>query len=119
VEQRGPVKALFDLFQARPGLVLWSALGALLFLVFMALALVGAFSGGGNARQRRLLVLFVLYVVATAQVVDAAQSRHRAPAEFALCLLAVAGWAALRSKRAQRQRNKDFIYSRVEPYLGR
>ena len=122
VEQRGPVKALFELLRARPGLVFWSALGAVLFLVFMALALVGAFSANAGAESRRrrgLLALFVLYVLATAQVVDAAQSRHRAPAEFALCLLAVAGWAALRGKRAQHLRSKDFIYRRAEPYLGR
>jgi len=43
-------------------------------------------------------VLFPLYIAATAQVVDAAQSRHRAPAELALCLLAVAGLPVLRCR---------------------
>jgi hypothetical protein len=46
-----------------------------------------------------MLVAFVLYVFATATVVDAAQSRQRAPAEFALCLLAVAGFCVLQRRR--------------------
>ena len=43
-----------------------------------------------------IVALFPLYVFATALAVDAAQSRHRAPAELALCLLAAAGLPALR-----------------------
>jgi len=42
------------------------------------------------------MIGFVAYIFLTAQVVDAAQSRHRAPAEFALCVLAVAGYLRLR-----------------------
>ena len=86
------------LVRAQPGLVLSSAASALLFTGLMALAVYGALALRRN-REALLLALFVLYVFATAQAVDAAQSRHRAPAEFALCVLAVAGWAALRRRR--------------------
>ena len=37
-----------------------------------------------RSREWLLLSAFVLYIFATAQAVDAAHSRHRAPAEFAL-----------------------------------
>jgi hypothetical protein len=98
VEQQGVAAALGALVRAQPGLVLSSAVAALLFTGLMALALYGALALRRN-REALLLALFVLYVFATAQAVDAAQSRHRAPAEFALCVLAVAGWAALSRRR--------------------
>jgi hypothetical protein len=94
VEKRGYVALVDDLMDAQPGLVLLAAGAALLFLAFMALAAWGAWHS-----RAWLLTAFVLYVFATAQAVDAAQSRHRAPAEFALSILAVAGW--LRLRRAQ------------------
>lgn len=65
-----------------------------------------------------MLGAFVLYTIAAAQIMDAVQSRHRAPAEFALSLLAVAGWAALRRKRELHKKNKGLIYSRREPSFG-
>ncbi len=113
VESRGVAAALLEVFQEQPGLIVSSALGAVLFLVFAALAAYGALS---RIREREwlLLALFVLYVVATSQVVDAAQSRHRAPAEFALSLLAVAGWLALRKRRP----GVRPAATRVEPTLG-
>ena len=98
VEQQGFAAALGALVRAQPGLVLSSAVSALAFTAFMALALHGALALRRN-REALLLALFVLYVFATAQAVDAAQSRHRAPAEFALCVLAAAGWAELRRRR--------------------
>lgn len=103
LESNGPVGALLPLLRAEPGLMLSSALGALLFTAVVALAAVGTFAALLRGR-RELLILaaFVLYVGATAQAVDAAQSRHRAPAEFALCLLAAAGWRVLRARRADR-----------------
>ena len=81
--------------------MLSSALASVLFTLLMALAAYGAVVSLAR-REWLLLTLFVLYVAATAQVVDAAQSRHRAPAEFALCLLAVAGWRALQSRKDKR-----------------
>jgi hypothetical protein len=73
----------------------------------MALALAGAWCWARDAYGARtaddagkalrlLMIGFVAYIFITAQVVDAAQSRHRAPAEFALCVLAVAGWLRMR-----------------------
>ncbi|HET7198211.1 MAG TPA: hypothetical protein VFI86_06055, partial [Burkholderiales bacterium] len=98
LEQRGFGGALAGLLSAQPALVLSSALAAVLFTGLMALALGGALALRRN-REAMRLALFVLYVFATAQAVDAAQSRHRAPAEFALCVLALAGWAALERRR--------------------
>jgi hypothetical protein len=97
VEQRGVVAALWEVFRQQPGLIVCSALGAALFVVFMALAACGALSRI-RSREWLLLAAFVVYIFATAQAVDAAHSRHRAPAEFALCILAVAGWLALRRR---------------------
>jgi hypothetical protein len=98
LESEGAVKTFLRLLREQPGLVISSALGSLAFAAFVALAVYGAVSAARGPRRRALLLLaaFVLYVGVTAQAVDAAQSRHRAPAEFALCLLALAGWAARR-----------------------
>jgi hypothetical protein len=97
VERRGVVAALWQVFREQPGLILSSAAGAALFVAFMALAIYGAWSRI-HSREWLLLAAFVVYIFATAQAVDAAHSRHRAPAEFALCILAVAGWLALRRR---------------------
>jgi hypothetical protein len=103
LERAGAWATLRDMSRRDPGLVLVAAGGAALFAGFMLLAFAGALAWLGDKgvaprvrRLRIMIVLFPLYIVATAQVVDAAQSRHRAPAEFALCLLAVAGLPALR-----------------------
>ena len=97
VEQRGAAAALLAVFREQPGLILFSGIGAALFTVFMAFAAYGAWSRI-RSREWLLLAAFVVYIFATAQAVDAAHSRHRAPAEFALCILAVAGWLALRRR---------------------
>ena len=99
VERHGLRAALAQMWRTQAGLVFVSGLAAAFFVAFMALALVGAFS---TNRLRLLLAGFVLYVFFTAQAIDAAQSRHRAPAEFALCVLAVAGWARMRAALAVR-----------------
>ena len=82
-----------------------AVVGLVVIAIFIVLAVYGATTWLRNSpvgsdlwRARALLAGFVVYVALTAQAVDAAQSRHRAPAEFALCLLAVAGWAKLRSR---------------------
>lgn len=98
VERHGTFATLADLFDRNVALVVGSVAGAALFAFFMALALSGAVAwlreGGERRRQALLLAGFVVYIFATAQAVDAAQSRHRAPAEFALCVLAVAALTA-------------------------
>ena len=99
LEKEGPVAAVRELLRSNPGPTLVSLAGAALFAVLLAFAAIGAWRwlrdkhpSSEVGRNRLLLILFVLYIVATAQSVDAAQSRHRAPAEFVLCLLALAGW---------------------------
>jgi hypothetical protein len=103
LEREGPLAALSALLSGNPALTLASLAGAALFALFMLLAAIGAWTWLREPVPQRSLRLlaagFVLYIIATAQVVDAAQSRHRAPAEFALCLMAVAGWAALRRRK--------------------
>ena len=111
VEQQGLGAALLAIFQRNPALMLTAAGGALLISTLMLVAGLGArawlrdgVTGGGTqemSRLRLLLVAFPLYILLTAQSVDAAQSRHRAPAEFALCLLAAAGWSARRRQPLQ------------------
>jgi hypothetical protein len=98
VEQQGFLHAFASLAASQPGVILVSGIGALLFAAFMALALLGAWSGRHD-REILLLAGFALYIFVTAQAVDAAQSRHRAPAEFALAILAVAGALQLGKKR--------------------
>jgi hypothetical protein len=109
LERRGALAAFDDLLSARASLLVSSALCAALFGAFVVLAVLGAVRWARARqvpaelwRQRMLISAFVLYTFATAQAVDAAQSRHRAPAEFALCLLAVAGWASLSRKPHER-----------------
>jgi hypothetical protein len=97
LEDEGAARTFLRLLRDRPGLVLSSAAGSLLFALFVGLAAIGALGAARGPRRNRALLLlagFVVYIGITAQAVDAAQSRHRAPAEFALCVLALAGWAA-------------------------
>jgi hypothetical protein len=98
MERAGMLAAVRDMLRERPGMMLVSGFGALLFCVFMILSIIGA-----TERRYLTLTLFVVYIFLTAQAIDAAQSRHRAPAEFALCVLAVAGWLRLRHRKAAPQ----------------
>lgn len=116
VESRGPLAVAMEILREEPGLILVSGGTAALFIAFMALAALGAWdwlrrrssADAQTRRQRWLLLAFVVYVFATAQAVDAAQSRHRAPAEFALTLLAVAGWLRLRQPKKRPSPSRDW-----------
>lgn len=114
LDSQGAAKTLLALLRTEPWLVLSSALGTLAFAALLALAAAG-FVAALRVPDRRhaalVLGAFVLYVIATAQAVDAAQSRHRAPAEFALCLLAAVGWSAL--ARALRERHSPSGMTRL------
>lgn len=104
VERQGLVAAARDMLRERMGVVLVSGIGALVFVAGMVLALAGTWFAIKEKHQARMLLAgFVVYIFLTAQAIDAAQSRHRAPAEFALCVLAVAGWLRLRHKKAAPQ----------------
>jgi hypothetical protein len=89
LEVNGPIAALKALLAGNWALTVISLAGAVAFTLLMALAIKGAFSAAADNRLKLLLAGFVVYVFVTAQAVDAAASRHRAPAEFAICLLAL------------------------------
>jgi len=102
---RGGAAALLDLARSQPALFAAAAAGALAFTALMALALYGALRWarkGERGGERLALIGFVIYIFATTQAVDAAQSRLRAVAEFAICLLALAGWRALARRKESR-----------------
>jgi len=102
---RGGAAALLDLARSQPALVATAAAGALAFTLLMALALYGALRWarkGERSAERLALIGFVIYIFATTQAADAAQSRLRACAEFAICVLALAGWKALARRREGR-----------------
>lgn len=113
LERHGARGALAEIWREQAALVLVSGGAAVLFALFMGLALVGAFSSN---RLRLMLALFVLYIFFTAQAIDAAQSRHRAPAEFALCLLAVAGFARLRRVLSEKRGQTPFPHKGSDPF---
>jgi 4-amino-4-deoxy-L-arabinose transferase-like glycosyltransferase len=93
-----------------PALLL-GLLGAMAMSVVWCLALFGvwrAFSNGRSPPQQTqptmafvtlVLAALVLYIALMSTVVDTVQSRHRAPAEFALLLLSASGLHWLGSRR--------------------
>ena len=99
LERGGPLATLHGVVSANPVLALLSLAGALGFGVLLVLAVRGAFARAADTELRVALAAFVVYVFVTAQAVDAATSRHRAPAEFALCLLAMLALSS-RSRKA-------------------
>ncbi|MGH6737162.1 MAG: hypothetical protein ACRECX_13960 [Methyloceanibacter sp.] len=109
VEQEGAIGALADIFRQNPGLMTISIGGSLLFAGFMICSALGALvwlrekAPRDTYRFRLLLIGFALYIAAMAQAVDAVQSRQRAPAEFALCLMAVAALPLFRRRRRAAQ----------------
>lgn len=88
LEHHGAAATLRALAAEAPLFLLLSLLGAAAFGALTVLALRGAFAPAADAKLRLALAALVVYVFVTAQAADAATSRHRAPAEFALCLLA-------------------------------
>jgi hypothetical protein len=106
-ESNGTLATGVYLFTKYPGLIISSIVGALLMLTLWILAALGILSAFRRIKSEMrieekfillCLALFPLYVFAVSQVVDAMQSRHRAPSEFALCILAVLGWSMLRAR---------------------
>lgn len=94
-EARGFTDTAIYLMTQYPLLIAVNVCAAVACLSFMVLTVIG----GGlmisrlpwvcvNQKVTRLLILtFPFYVFLASQVVNAMQSRHRAPAEFALCVL--------------------------------
>lgn len=103
LEREGPGAALGYLWRTQGAVLIASLVGSILLLAMMGLALLGALGllkrRAGDMQGNHaalLLVALPLYVFVFSQVVDAMQSRHRAPAEGALVLLAIAGAAQVR-----------------------
>lgn len=107
LEAAGVLATMKDLLTRAPSLVITSFLGAGGMLALWCFYAVGAYQIVRMKRTGRdldarsmllLLTLFPLYVFAISQAVDAMQSRHRAPVEFALCAIAAVGLESLLAK---------------------
>lgn len=100
-ESRGLLAAIQAIWSHSPAIVIPELIGAVLFSMLFLSSLLGilfvgqAVKAGSISKERRagflLLTLLIVSVFATSQVGDAAQSRLRYPAEFAICILAVFG----------------------------
>jgi hypothetical protein len=108
MDSAGMVATLRNMVARAPALVALSIVGAGAIVALWGLYAMGVYrvAGAGwrgNAQSRWTLLLvasFPLYGFAVSQAVDAMQSRHRAPVEFALCAIAA---IALQGLLAQRQ----------------
>lgn len=96
LERTGPVGLLRWLIKEHPTILIPSAIGAACFAALWLGAMYGIFRLVSQWRRLRrpvrsvwvIVALFPVYLFMVSQVVDAMQSRHRAPAEFAICLFA-------------------------------
>jgi len=96
LERTGPVGLLRWLIKEHPTILIPSAVGAAFFAALWLGAVYGIYRLVRQWRQLKrparsmwvIVAIFPVYVFMVSQVVDAMQSRHRAPAEFVLCVLA-------------------------------
>jgi len=102
-EEEGAFNTLTTVAQKYPFILLITVTGSVLWMGFLFLALLGALHTVrrfdtiplGERTFHILLMLFPVYLFFASHAVNAMQSRHRAPAEFALCIfvaLAIHGW---------------------------
>lgn len=106
-EKEGPAATLLYLYRNHGSLLLITALASALCAGIFALAFLGILNlarwaiQSSQSPQQRITIFVVItapfYIFATSQVVNAMQSRHRAPAEFAVLILAAFGLRAIRS----------------------
>jgi hypothetical protein len=104
----GPSAALLIFFQKDQFVIIISLLTALAMLPLWALAAVGIWHISSSASTRWLtfkarvnllsMPFFIAYAFAPNTLVYYPQARYRSPAEFCLCILAVIGWYAIRSR---------------------
>lgn len=112
LEQEGAIATARYLWQTQGEILVISLVGSVLMVSMAVLAVVGGWSlrssrkeTGGARYISWLLVSLPLYILVFSQLVNAMQSRHRAPAEAAIVLLAVIGgarvasWLSLRIKK--------------------
>lgn len=113
LERIGLVGLLKWLIKEHPAILLPSIIGSAIFAAIWLAALYGAYSVMGRWKQLSrplrfmwlVVLLFPVYVFFVSQVVDAMQSRHRAPAEFTLCLLVAVAIATFWGANRSRMRN--------------
>lgn len=112
IERDGALHTFQRVLSEHPSLMLGSLLASVVFVVILSLAVLGAWRAIVDhalpIKARLMLGLvsvFPLYLFLASQVIGAMQSRHRAPAEFAFCLLAAIGLSylahAVRGKRKE------------------
>lgn len=115
LEREGAIAAVRYLWQTQGKVLVISVVGSVLMLAMAAFAVVGGWSlmsssrvGGGARHIAWLLVALSLYILFFSQLVNAMQSRHRAPAEAAIVLLAVWGATHVASRLSARVKNNRF-----------
>lgn len=98
LDRNGALQTSQRMLREHPLLTLGAALASLAFLAMVVLAAVGAWRvlvDHALPNETRLMLglvaAFPLYLFAVSQSISAVQSRHRAVAEFAFCLLAAIG----------------------------
>jgi hypothetical protein len=107
LDTTGPMTTLRYVWRVMGTTLLISLAASALLVAMMALALYGAVTLARKVRDRSrdgaarftaiVLLVLPIYIFVFSLVVIAIQSRQRAPAEFALVLLAVYGWQRLSS----------------------
>jgi hypothetical protein len=108
-EKEGVIAALRYLLRIQGLTLLISLAGSLVMILLMGLAISGAWHllseySGQLLSQRftaMLLICLPLYILIFSQVIEFVQSRHRAPAEAALVLLAVLGGERMSGRFSQ------------------
>jgi hypothetical protein len=111
LELHGWPHTLRYLWQTLGKTLLISLIGSAAFIALFVLSCIGALQFVRSFRQLRsprvavgmLLVSLVAYVFVFSHVLNAVQSRQRAPAEFAIVLLAAAGFSAVRQRYRRRR----------------
>jgi 4-amino-4-deoxy-L-arabinose transferase-like glycosyltransferase len=97
LEKQGIRAVATDLIGKHPFVAITSLLGVAIFTLVFVAAIVGAWhlvvmrKSSPSFPHNLALVVFPLYVFVVSLPVDMMQSRHRAPAEFAICILASIG----------------------------
>lgn len=111
LENAGLAATLGHLWQTQGIVLVLSAAGSALMLAFSLATLYGALAlwrdrfrlDSGQRLVAAMLASLPLYVLVFSQLVDALQSRHRAPAEAAMVLVSAYGVAHWARRRAERR----------------
>ncbi len=106
LEKEGVTAAIVYLWKTQGAVFVISIVGSILIFMIVSLAAFGGFKiirrhgrAYGEHSVHLLLIALPLYILLFSQVVDAVQSRHRAPAEAAIVLLFAIGIARIKEKK--------------------